>query len=135
MTTDIRPWNSIATTYFLAYMRRREAWDTFSHDETNSFGSLETSTDTQAWTSTGGSASDYQVADGIASHLMTNGTLRLSYTTDFSLADGDRVQLDPGTQFTVAQVGADTVISMAAGQMILVGVQMSTLTPGWIFGA
>ncbi len=55
---------------------------------------------------------------------------------DFSLAQGDRVQLDPGTTFSLAQVGADTVIDMGGGnQMILVGVQLSTLTPGWIFGA
>jgi len=33
-------------------------------------------------------------------------------------------------------VGADTVIDMTGGgQMVLVGVQMSTLTAGWIFGA
>jgi Ca2+-binding RTX toxin-like protein len=55
---------------------------------------------------------------------------------DFHLSEGDRVQLDPGTTYTVSQVGADTVIDMGAGnEMILVGVQMSTLTPGWIFGA
>jgi Ca2+-binding RTX toxin-like protein len=60
---------------------------------------------------------------------------------DFHLSEGDRVMLDPGTTFTVSQVGADTVIDMgpssngAPNQMILVGVQMSTLTPGWIFGA
>jgi Ca2+-binding RTX toxin-like protein len=53
---------------------------------------------------------------------------------DFNLAEGDRVMLDPGTTYTVGQVGADTVIDMGAGnQMILVGVQLSTLTPGWIF--
>jgi serralysin len=56
--------------------------------------------------------------------------------TDFSAAEGDRVQVDPGTQFTLAQVGADTVISMTGGgQMVLVGVQLSTLPQGWIFGA
>jgi Ca2+-binding RTX toxin-like protein len=60
---------------------------------------------------------------------------------DFHLAEGDRVMLDPGTTYTVSQVGADTVIDMGASangapnQMILVGVQLSTLTPGWIFGA
>ena len=55
---------------------------------------------------------------------------------DFNLAEGDRVMLDPGTTFTVSQVGADTIIDMGAGnQMILVGVQMSTLTGSWIFGA
>jgi serralysin len=54
---------------------------------------------------------------------------------DFNLLEGDRVQLDPGNVFTVAQVGADTVISLGPGdQVILVGVQMSTLTSGWIFG-
>jgi serralysin len=54
---------------------------------------------------------------------------------DFHLSEGDRVQLDPGTAFTVNQFGADTVIDMGNGdQMILVGVQMSTLTTGWIFG-
>ncbi|WP_309606193.1 calcium-binding protein [Phenylobacterium sp.] len=55
---------------------------------------------------------------------------------DFHLSEGDRVFLDPGTTYTVRQVGADTVIDMGSGnQMILVGVQLSTLTPGWIFGA
>jgi Ca2+-binding RTX toxin-like protein len=55
---------------------------------------------------------------------------------DFHLSEGDRVMVDPGTVFTVIQVGADTVIDMGNGdQMILVGVQMSTLTGSWIFGA
>lgn len=53
----------------------------------------------------------------------------------FVLAEGDRVQLDPGTQYAQAQVGADTVISMrGGGQMILVGMQMTSLTGAWIFG-
>jgi Ca2+-binding RTX toxin-like protein len=53
---------------------------------------------------------------------------------DFSLAEGDRVRLDPGTTYTVAQSGADTVISMdGGGQAILVGVSMSSLTGNWIF--
>jgi serralysin len=44
------------------------------------------------------------------------------------------VQLDPGTTYSVAQVGADTVITMGGGaQMTLVGVSMATLTDGWIF--
>jgi hypothetical protein len=34
----------------------------------------------------------------------------------------------------LSQVGSDTVIDMGGGnEMILVGVQLSTLTPGWIF--
>jgi Ca2+-binding RTX toxin-like protein len=53
---------------------------------------------------------------------------------DFNLAEGDRVQLDPGTTYNLMQVGADTVLDMGGGhQMILVGVQMSTLTGAWVF--
>jgi Ca2+-binding RTX toxin-like protein len=53
---------------------------------------------------------------------------------DFNYAEGDRVMLDPGTTYTVGQVGADTVIDMGGGnQMILVGVQLSSLPSGWIF--
>jgi phospholipase/lecithinase/hemolysin len=60
----------------------------------------------------------------------------LDRVLDFRLADGDRVMLDPGTTYVLAQVGADTVIDMSGGnQMILVGVQLSTLLPGWIFGS
>jgi hypothetical protein len=66
----------------------------------------------------------------------TFGDAGIDRVTDFSLAQGDRVQLDPGTVFTVSQSGADTLITMVGGaQMILLGVQLSTLTPGWIFGA
>jgi Ca2+-binding RTX toxin-like protein len=55
---------------------------------------------------------------------------------DFNLAEGDRVMVDPGTTYTVSQVGADTVIDMGSGnQMILVGVSMTSLTGAWIFGA
>ena len=42
--------------------------------------------------------------------------------------------LDPGTTYTASQVGGDTVVDMGNGdQVILVGVQMSTLPTGWIF--
>ena len=42
--------------------------------------------------------------------------------------------LDPGTTFTVSQVGADTVIDMGSGnQLILVGVQAASLPSGTIF--
>ena len=53
----------------------------------------------------------------------------------FNAAKGDHVQLDPGTHFTVSQVGADTLIDLGNGdQMTLVNVQASSLPPGWIFG-
>jgi Ca2+-binding RTX toxin-like protein len=64
----------------------------------------------------------------------TFGDAGIDRVLDFSRAEGDRVQLDPGTTYSVAQVGADTVISMGGGaQMTLVGVSMATLTDGWIF--
>jgi Ca2+-binding RTX toxin-like protein len=53
---------------------------------------------------------------------------------DFHYAEGDRVMLDPGTTYTVSQVGADTVVDMGAGnQMILVGVTLASLPSDWIF--
>lgn len=66
----------------------------------------------------------------------TFGDAGVDRVMDFSLAEGDRVQVDPGTTYTVSQVGADAVINMTGGgQMVLVGVQMSSLTGSWIFGA
>ena len=57
----------------------------------------------------------------------------LDRVLDFSVAQGDRIQLDPGTAYSVSQVGADTVITLSAGQVVLVGVTMSTLPAGSIF--
>jgi Ca2+-binding RTX toxin-like protein len=52
--------------------------------------------------------------------------------TDFSRAEGDKV-LVLGTTYTLSQVGADTVIDLGSGtQMVLVGVQQSSLTGDWI---
>ncbi len=66
----------------------------------------------------------------------TFGEAGIDRVTDFNLAQGDRVQLDPGTVFTLSQVGADTVINMTGGgQMTLLGIQLSSLTGNWIFGA
>ena len=66
----------------------------------------------------------------------TFGDAGIDRVLDFSLAQGDRVMLDPGTQFSVSQVGSDTVISMTGGgQMTLVGVAMSSLSGDWIFGS
>ncbi|WP_374468949.1 FG-GAP-like repeat-containing protein [Phenylobacterium sp.] len=54
--------------------------------------------------------------------------------TDFNRAEGDRVKVEPGFTYTVAQSGADVVISLSGGaQMRLAGVQMSSLTDGWIY--
>jgi Ca2+-binding RTX toxin-like protein len=67
-------------------------------------------------------------------HVTTEGGT--DRVTDFNVAEGDRVQLDPGVQYTVHQDNADTVIDTAqGGHMVLVGVNLSTLPSGWIFGA
>lgn len=53
--------------------------------------------------------------------------------TDFNRSQGDNVLLDLGTTYSVAQTGADTVISMGGGgQVILVGVSLSSLTGNWL---
>jgi Ca2+-binding RTX toxin-like protein len=66
----------------------------------------------------------------------TFGDAGIDRVTDFSRLEGDRVQLDPGTTYSFAQVGSDVVITMGGGgQMILVGVQATSLTGDWIFGA
>lgn len=60
----------------------------------------------------------------------------LDLVVDFDLSEGDRVMLAPGTQYSTSQVGLDTVVTIAGGdQIILQGVQLSTLTDGWIFSA
>lgn len=53
---------------------------------------------------------------------------------DFNAAEHDRVMLDAGTSYSVAQDGADTVVSMAGGgEVVLVGVSLASLPSGWIF--
>lgn len=59
--------------------------------------------------------------------------LAIDRILDFNQAEGDRVMIDPGTAYSVAQAGADTVVTLSGGQMVLVGVQLSSLRSGWIF--
>jgi Ca2+-binding RTX toxin-like protein len=84
-----------------------------------------------------GDRGDDTVAGGTGADIFhTFGDAGLDRVSDFNAAEGDRVQLDPGTAYTVAQVGADTVVSMTGGgQMVLAGVQLAGLPAGWIFGA
>ena len=55
---------------------------------------------------------------------------------DFSAAQGDRIRIEGGvTTYTVVQQGSDAVVTVGDAQMILVGVQASTLPAGSIFVA
>jgi len=88
----------------------------------------------------GGAGSDWLSGDRGANTLTGGGGADLFHygggtdqVLDFSQAQGDRVVIDPGASFTAAQVGQDTVISVAGqGQMVLVGVQFASLNSGWI---
>ena len=90
----------------------------------------------------GGAGDDYMSGDkdsdtvtgGLGADIFHSfGDAGMDRVTDFSRAQGDRVLLDAGTTYTVAQSGSDTVISMTGGaQVVLVGVSMSSLTEGWI---
>jgi Ca2+-binding RTX toxin-like protein len=91
----------------------------------------------------GGSGDDYVSGDrgddtlsgGAGADIFHSfGDAGIDRVLDFNAAEGDRVMLDPGTTYTVAQVGSDTVISMAGGaQMTLVGTSLSSLPAAWIF--
>ena len=83
--------------------------------------------DRGADTMTGGAGADifHVTADGSVDRI-----------TDFHLAEGDRVQIDPGMTFQLMQQGADTVVTLGGGgSVVLVGVDMSTLHGDWIFAA
>ncbi|HEY8571252.1 calcium-binding protein [Phenylobacterium sp.] len=58
----------------------------------------------------------------------------LDRVLDFHAWEGDRVNVLPGTAWSVEQVGADTVVHAGPGaDLVLVGVQASSLPEGWIF--
>ncbi|WP_374470101.1 calcium-binding protein [Phenylobacterium sp.] len=84
-----------------------------------------------------GDKGDDTLTGGAGADLFhTHGDAGLDRVTDFNVLEGDRVNLLAGTTYTTAQVGADVVINMGGGgQMVLVGVQLSSLGAGWIFGA
>lgn len=90
----------------------------------------------------GGAGGDYLSGD-LGSDTVTGGTgadifhssgaAGLDLVTDFNRAEGDRVLLDPGTSYVVSQVGGDVHIVMTGGgELVLAGVQLSSLASGWI---
>ena len=60
----------------------------------------------------------------------------VSLVTDFRQAEGDRVLLDRGSQYTAAQSGPDVVVNLSGGgQVILQNTQLSSLSGDWILVA
>jgi Ca2+-binding RTX toxin-like protein len=54
--------------------------------------------------------------------------------TDFNASEGDKVQLDAGTHYTVIQAGTDTVLDLGNGdELILKNTTAASLPPGTIF--
>jgi Ca2+-binding RTX toxin-like protein len=84
-----------------------------------------------------GDRGDDTVAGGLGADIFHGSQdAGIDRVVDFNAAQADRVQLDPGTTYTLRQSGADTIIDMGGGhQMVLVGVQLTSLPAGWIFGA
>lgn len=56
----------------------------------------------------------------------------LDLVLDFSLAEGDRVVVEPGSAFVVAQEGPDAVVRMDGARLVLKGVRAADLPPGTI---
>jgi Ca2+-binding RTX toxin-like protein len=82
----------------------------------------------------GDRGNDTEVGGGGADIFHGSQDAGIDKVLDFTASEGDRVMLDPGTTYTVSQMGTDTVIDMGNGnQMILAAVQLSTLKDGWIF--
>jgi Ca2+-binding RTX toxin-like protein len=92
----------------------------------------------------GGSGNDYISGDrgndtetggGGADIFHGSQTIGVDQITDFNYAQGDRVELDPGTIVqSMTQVGANTVVDLGNGsEMILQNTQLSTLPSDWIF--
>jgi len=74
-------------------------------------------------TLTGGAGADlFHIAAGFGADVVT----------DFSVADGDRVELPRSTTYTVRQVGDDTVVELPGARLTLRGVRAGQLPLDWL---
>lgn len=93
----------------------------------------------------GGAGNDWLAGDR-GSDTLTGGAgadviygfsgIGLDYVTDFSRTQGDRIQLAPGTAYTLRQDGANAIVDLSNGDtLVLAGVQTSSLTGDWLLFA
>ncbi|HEY8617025.1 M10 family metallopeptidase [Phenylobacterium sp.] len=82
-----------------------------------------------------GDRGDDTLSGGLGADIFhSHGDAGMDRISDFNLAEGDRINLLAGSTYAVAQSGADVVVSIAGGaQVVLAGVQVSSLTGGWLF--
>ncbi len=110
-------------TYAIAYLTHESAIGGIRVDNGDDFLSGDRGSDTL----TGGAGADRFYSFAAADY---------DRVTDFKRAEGDRVQIELGDAWTVAQEGADTVVRVSTGGvLVLAGVQKSSLTGDWIFTA
>ena len=54
-------------------------------------------------------------------------------TTCSGAAEGDRLVVHPDSTYTIIQQGADTLVDFGAGDsVVLVGVQLGSMSDGWV---
>lgn len=82
-----------------------------------------------------GDLGDDTIAGGAGADIFNSfGEAGVDRVTDFNRAEGDRVRIEAGNTYTATQEGADTVVSITGGaRVVMVGVQLATLDPAWIF--
>ncbi len=82
-----------------------------------------------------GDLGDDTLSGGLGADIFNSfGAAGIDRVADFSRAQGDRVRLDPGNTWTLAQEGADAVVTVSgSARVVLVGVQASSLAGDWIF--
>jgi Ca2+-binding RTX toxin-like protein len=90
---------------------------------------------------TGGQGADFLAGD-LGNDTLTggDGADRFYYVatsdndqiTDFNGGAGDRIQLEPGTAYSLSEVAGNTVITFLAGSATLQGVPLASFSGGWI---
>lgn len=90
-----------------------------------------------------GGDGDDVLAGGAGSDTLTGGAggdtfylkvgAQREYVTDFNAAEGDHIQIAPGQAHTTYQSSEGAVVSLGGGDyVILAGVQLSSLSAGWL---